>query len=450
MGLSVRLIGSDDRSRPLGAGRFGLYPVAGAFQLPQLELAPTGSGPPPRLVDLRANVIATDPALADAVRSSWHAGSLEGRVIQAPTRSVPSPPVTIRVGPAEADRTVVVSWLGHYVIDLNPIEEFELIVDLRFQSEPGSTTADLGIPPHPGLVAIDFGTSNSTVVLFDQNKHYTRPLARGQATLVRDALLGLVTDPSLEGRGAEQFDELLGRIARSVAPGQAGDPREIVVAALNAAPVSNPRKDPAVIYEVLLGFERELSTRPQLLRTWLTARLHRCYEDAFSMPGLDGLQLFPVELHPVSGSEELPSRIEVEQVSPLRVRMAADDDGKLADNGNRAHIGLKQYLGKSEPRVIGEGGDRASVSTNDLIKAGLGFLIDQSDTYIAQNPSLLARGRLNHAVITYPTIAPPAVRHELARTAARPAGRSAPRSGGRVLRRGDRRSDVLPHARPRR
>jgi len=423
MDLTVRVVSDAKRCVPVGGGRFALRPVGGRFSLPQLELGRAGDGPPPRLVAFRAGSSSPSGALADAVLAAWSATAPEPQVIDRPVRSTAGSAIDARLVASAGNRPIVVTWHGSYAVEPNPPEEFEVTVELNFQQ----TTKEPVSVSHPGFVAIDFGTSNSTVVLFDQDKLYTRPLAGRQAARLRDDLIALLEDPTVPAESTGQFTDLIERIARSVSTGRTvGDPRDQLAAALRDESLADPHRDPDQLYAVLLGLERELSSRRQPLRSWLTTKLHRCYDAAFAVPSLDGLQLFPVELDPVTGSHEVPSRIEVTQVSPLRVRMTTDD-GRLADSSSAGArqilFGLKQYLGKPEPREIsGDGSDRGTVDTDQLIAAALGFLVDQSNAYVELNPRMLGRGRLNHAVITYPTVAPPAVRQRLRELLLDPSG----------------------------
>lgn len=414
MGLSVRVVGQPGQCVAAGGGRFILRPASSnqgnRYQLPQLELARLGDGPPVRLIALQPRPAAGD-ALTEAVLAAWSATGLRQQVVTAAIRTGDTAWIDTEL--VQQASGVTVTWLVSHATDQDPPEEFEVTVDLTFQPEPGTHPAKPAVPPHPGFVTIDFGTSNSTAVLYDQDRLITKPLAGQQAMKLRDTLITLIEAQDVPAAAAGQFAALTDRIARSVLGNRAGsgEPRERLLSALRNEPVADARREPELLYAVLLRLERELPARSQPLRSWLADRLHDCYDRTFAVPGLDGLQLFPVELDPVSGSHELPSRIEATQLSPLRVAMTVDD-GQPVRPG-RYHLGLKQHLGKPEQRQITTDDGSTTVDTDQLIEAALWFLVEQSNTFIEQNPGRLARGRLNHAVVTYPTIAPPAVRHRL-------------------------------------
>ncbi|WP_146251017.1 hypothetical protein [Nocardia tenerifensis] len=415
-GLTVRCVGDPAVFRAEGSGRFTVCESDGRFRLPVLELAPLAHGSVIRLIDLRPELASARGPLADRVLASWTAAPLSGTTFVDPVRTDPTEVEAL--APGHPDEQITVAWIGTFVAEPDPPREFRMVVQLSLESSApkvaGRKVSD--IPRHPGWVALDFGTSNSTAVLFDQDNLSERPLARQQAAALRDQVVALLRDPSLPPTHARQFAGMMDAIARTVPTiGEStGDARDRLVAALDSEPVDNPRHRLTVLYGVLLGLERALPGLGAPLRSWLADRLHGCYDAAFAVPGLDGLQLFPVELDAATGGHELPSRIEVTGIAPLAVQLSADDDPSAEPALGRYHHGLKQYLGKPQGRIVDAGtGETTTVSTDDLIEAALWFLIERTDDFIAAHPGSLARGRLNQAVLTYPTVAPPIVRHRL-------------------------------------
>ena len=376
-----------------------LRQVGGRYVLPQLEIVPLDRRPG-RLLELYPTVLDPSSDPGRAVLAAWPSP------VPGPVTAAVRAPAGTPFGVPGTAASLVVTWLGRYQIEPDPPEDFEVIVELNFRSESAK--------PHPGFVAVDFGTSNSTAVLYDQDKRLDWPLGRKQAAALRDGLVALLEDATLSAAGAAQLDDLAGRIVRSVT-GRAsvGNPRADLVAALNDESYADPRKPPTVLYEVLLATERELATRSQPLRSWLTAGLHRCYDTAFAVPGLDRLRLHPVELDPVSGGFEMPSRVEVTDLHPLRAELVVDDGSLGDDEADRVHLGLKQYLGNPESRHITVGAEEATVDTDELVRAGLEFLVRRTEQFVERNPRTLGTGRINQAVVTFPTVAPPGVRHKL-------------------------------------
>lgn len=422
MSLIVRIISDPDTCTPLGNGRFTLRPANGRFRLPQLELAPAlPHQPPHRLHTLRISaVLAGTPKLAAAIGQAWTAAELEHQVISEPMSSAMA---YLDASTVDGSQTVGVTWLASYTpandTTLLAPDELEVNVELQLQPEqaqPRSPRAQ----PHPGFVAIDFGTSNSTVTLFDQDKLYTRALAVRQAARLRDRVIDLIASPTVPQESRGELQEVLGRVARATLSDglptgiESSELQQRLVAKLCEEPLGEPK----LLYAVLLGLELERSTRTEPLCSWLSTQLHTCYDEAFQVPGLDALQLFPVELDPASGGHELPSRVEVTQLQPFTVRLGAElvegAAASRAEVAQRGHLALKQYLGKPEQRSVADStGQSAKVDTDQLIKGALAFLLDRSNSFVKNNPKALGQGQIDHAVITYPTVAPPVVRHHL-------------------------------------
>lgn len=421
MSLVVRIIGDPDTCTTLGGGRFTLRPANGRFRLPQLELAPAlPHQPPHRLHTLRISAVsAATPMLWAAIGQAWTAAELEYQVISEPMSSAVA---YLDASTVDGSQTVGVTWLASYTHanDTTPVTPDELEVNVELQLQPEQAQPRPRAQPHPGFVAIDFGTSNSTVTLFDQDKLYTRALAVRQAARLRDRVIDLIASPTVPQERRGELQEVLGRIARTALSD--GLPKGIENSELQQRLVAKLREEPLgetkLLYAVLLGLELERTTRTEPLCSWLSTQLHACYDEALQVPGLDGLQLFPVELDPASGGHELPSRVEVTQLQPLTVRLGAElVEGAAADSAKaaqRGHLALKQYLGKPEQRSVADSaGQSAKVGTDQLIKGALAFLLDQSNSFVKNNPKTLGHGQIDHAVITYPTVAPPVVRDHL-------------------------------------
>ena len=419
MALTLRVV-TDPSCRAEGGGRFALTVRSGSAQLPALEVAPLAGHSPVRLRGLQPRALGAPSPLADAVLATW------GRVPWPEHLSRPfiSPSLPVKV-PVGSDRDVAISWFGSYVVEPDAPEEFEVIVDLHFAADPAESTAPrpADVPRHPGFLAIDFGTSNCTAVLYDDEHMIMRALDPAQVDRLREDLITVLTRAKPPRGTEEQLTTLLRRVARAVEPrADLTDPAEVLHAVLRREALADADRDitayrePSVAYLVLLRLEREVAgTGP--LRTWLRMRLHACYDAAFNVPPLESLQLFPVELDTQAASLELRSRVIVPASGALDEAVMPTDDSP-PEPGARIYSGLKARIG----RVDRTGSDDGTPGVDALVATGLRYMVKQSDQFIADNPKRFGKGRTGRVVATYPTVAPPVVRQKLHELLTSPGG----------------------------
>ncbi|MDN3025882.1 hypothetical protein [Streptomyces sp. S.PB5] len=274
---------------------------------------------------------------------------------------------------------------------------------------------------HRGFAAVDFGTTNSTVTIHDMRQLDVRAMSRQQEARLRRELVRLLSDPAVPGRERAQWRELLDDVARQLLPMRETeeavtyDARAEPGRALADALVGGQGGD-GWLHALYTALELRLASRDDRLRGAVAPLLHACFDHAFDELPLDVLRLFPVDLDQ-SGGTELASRVEVVDTQPeLRVRMGEERVavGGTADGAPRAYRGLKQYLGRDQPMPeLPTRADGTPTTADDLIREGLRYLLDQSDEFITANPKEFDQGRIDHVVMTYPTIAPPGVRRRL-------------------------------------
>lgn len=267
---------------------------------------------------------------------------------------------------------------------------------------------------HRGFAAIDFGTTNSTVTIHDMRQLDVRAMSRHQEARLRRELVALLSDPSVPGVERGQWRELLGDVARQLLPERGGDHGEPGRALADA--LEGGYGGDGWLHALYTALELRLAARSDRLRGAVAPLLHACFDRAFDELPLDVLRLFPADLDQ-SGGTELASRIEVVETRPdLRVRMGEERVavGGTPDEAPRAYRGLKQYLGRDLPiPELPARADGSPTTADDLIREGLRHLLDQGDEFITTNPKEFHQGRIDHLVMTYPTIAPPAVRRRL-------------------------------------
>ncbi|GGO42233.1 Hsp70 family protein [Streptomyces lasiicapitis] len=267
---------------------------------------------------------------------------------------------------------------------------------------------------HFGFAAVDFGTTNSTVTIHDMRQLDVRAMSRHQETRLRQELVALLTDADAPGAERAQWQELLADVARQYltdgAAGSAGPDgfQNGGAGRALADSLDGGYGDEGWVHALYTALELRVASRDERLRKAAAPLLHQCYHRAFDELPLDVLRLFTADLDH-SGGSELPSRIEVVQTHPeLRVRMGEERVAVGGGPGARSYRGLKQYLGRDHRM---EGLEPATA--DDLIREGLRYLLDQTDEYIAANPKEFHQGKIDHVVMTYPTVAPPVVRRRL-------------------------------------
>ncbi|MEV6378152.1 hypothetical protein AB0M31_01875 [Streptomyces sp. NPDC051773] len=270
---------------------------------------------------------------------------------------------------------------------------------------------------HRGFAAVDFGTTNSTVTIHDMRQLDVRAMSRYQEARLRRELVALLGDPSVPGAQRGQWRELLGDVVKQLLPeADEGGARRDEPGAVLAGALEGGHGGGGWLHALYTALELRLAARDERLRGAVAPLLHACFDRAFDELPLDVLRLFPADLDQ-SGGTELASRVEVVQTRPeLRVRMGEERVavGGAADGAPRAYRGLKQYLGRdlALPDLPARA-DGTPTTADDLIREGLRYLLDQGDEFISMNPREFHQGRIDHLVMTYPTIAPPVVRRRL-------------------------------------
>ncbi|WP_229075934.1 hypothetical protein [Actinoplanes sp. DH11] len=264
---------------------------------------------------------------------------------------------------------------------------------------------------HGGLAAVDFGTTNSTVTLYDPNlPPPVVPMPADQRAALSRAVVRLLRrevradelrDLSFDQCRAE-WDTVRTRIGADLA---GGDGRGLADTVEAEEAAHHP-----LLHDVLLALEAAQAGGTAPFAGWLADRLHHCYDEAFGTPALEHYSLFPVRLDNATDQNEVPSRLDVTAVDPdLRVRLGRP----LGDGSTLATLrGLKHYLDKPDFRLPLRD-ERRSVELEPLLGGAFGFLLDRSDEFTHAHPDRLEDAPIDHVVVTYPTMAPPAVRRRL-------------------------------------
>jgi hypothetical protein len=284
-----------------------------------------------------------------------------------------------------------------------------------------------------GLIAIDFGTSNSTVTLYDPGVvEDLTGLAPEQENRLKELLLTELMDDDctcrLPDADPQAWRGLIERVGGNLA-GE-GPPAQRFKSALRAG---GPR-----LFEAVRQLEVCLGARP--IRGAVFKALNRIYHEAFLEPRLKSQSLTAVPLDPnFPQDRDVPSEIEIKGPgSPLQVLMgrraqqnrrnamalaaqpadgaaAAADPAALSLDAVRKlfHHSPKRYLGVRKSFQVPLGGELVPVSSDQLVQAAWAQLVELTNQWRGRNPTSCSKGRFTRAVATYPTVAPPSVRREV-------------------------------------
>ncbi|WP_338702351.1 hypothetical protein V2W30_33610 [Streptomyces sp. Q6] len=419
----------------------------GRYRMPAVRLTPHGG--PVRVESLRCRVEADADGAAPVaewrtqVADAWQAVAPDGQRLALPT-DIHAWPVAHPAGAADGIVRLVcdvayapVPETPHATAEfaaagLTPadaVQHAHARVTLAFArpalampAAPPPPTAVPDTDRYLGHAAIDFGTSNSTVTLYDALIHTSQPFSASQVQRLRTGILTRVLAAPCPPVVAGEWESVLALTAAeldgTLATTARGDRAAAIAGHLGSATDSDG------LFRFCLLLEQRLPDCSRTLRHELAQRLYRCYDDAFSDPPLEAMRLFRVDLG--DGSHEVPSRIEVLGTDPLAVRLGDPEglpaprtatstgtlSGILGQQPLAAYRGLKLRLGDSRPLTDLPG--TPPPTPDDLIQAGLGFLVDRADRYIrAHAGGSLGSGTLDDVALTYPTVATPDVRRAL-------------------------------------
>jgi hypothetical protein len=284
-----------------------------------------------------------------------------------------------------------------------------------------------------GLIAIDFGTSNSTVTLYDPGVvEDLTGLAPEQENRLKELLLTELMDDDcnckLPDVDPQAWRGLIERVGGNL-PGE-GAPAQRFKSALRAGG--------ARTFEAVRQLEICLGARP--IRAAVFKALNSIYHEAFLEPRLKSQSLVAVPLDPnFPQDRDVPSEIEIKGPGfPLQVLMgrraqqnrhnalalaAVPTDGSAPAGREPAlsldavrklfHHSPKRYLGVRKSFQVPLDGELVPVTSDQLVQAAWAQLVELTNQWRARNPTACSKGRFTRAVVTYPTVAPPSVRREV-------------------------------------
>jgi hypothetical protein len=284
---------------------------------------------------------------------------------------------------------------------------------------------------YPGFIAIDLGTSNSTVTLHDRAVvEQITGLAAEQEDRLKDLIFKRIFSqedascllPDVDPR---DWDALLARIGRNLAP-QGDDPR--------ATMIDRIRGGGEPMLQALLQLEVNLGQSP--CKGALIKALDRIYHEAFLEPRLRSQSLLIVPLDPMyQRDRDIVSALKLLDLDlPMDALMGrqvlADYRNAIAQSGQPAGGGMptplpaavqqqyhlspkRELIEDTRDFVVTVGGRTETRDGEQVVQAAYKHLMDRSEAWQARNPQACSQGRFTRAIVTYPTVAPPSIRAEV-------------------------------------
>jgi hypothetical protein len=410
--LRLQFIGADE----VPQRSFTLTEQDGQYTLPRVVAAATGTAWVEEAVIASCQVPDGAGALRAALLAAWDGnGPLgDGTRVESPQCRLDARHVT---GPAEVRVTWAVTWYdtGFYDRYLNGGEAFLEEASVTIKFEPASVPAPAGDDwGHWGHVAVDFGTSYCTATLFEQQYlPKVRPLSTMQARQLRLELIDMLSrgpGRDLPGGARREFGEHVAEVAAALLPDTAGQSDDQLTVGLQRALNEESDTAPEYLYKVLLELEIRMPNTSSALRPALAAALNGLYSRAWRVPPLDRLRLFEVMLD-VNEESVLESTATATVDPALTVRLGRSTDEDIAGSAQKyVYAGLKQRLGNPVPHEELAPG----IDSDDLIREALRDLLSRCDDFVKTAAQNVGTGPIRTAVITFPTMATPAVRHKLA------------------------------------
>ena len=272
----------------------------------------------------------------------------------------------------------------------------------------------------PGWLAIDFGTSNSTVTLFDPRVVAPpKTLPKEQEKRLRELLAKWLNSPPANALGevsASEWEQFTNEISKNL---KVAEPSKLADTLLG--------KQNSSFLEAIRQIEISLNNRIESFRRAASKQLNQIYHEVFRVPPLEWQNLIPIELDPNSiKPTEIKSDLEITSLDPLTVIMGEE----VSNHRNNAltqgtvtswneiqakfHPSPKRYFGSNkQPPPVSFSGKQQEIRVNDLLQAAYAHLKELTEDFRQKNLDRLAEGRFDRAVVTYPTKASPKVREDI-------------------------------------
>ena len=291
---------------------------------------------------------------------------------------------------------------------------------------------------YPGWFAIDFGTSNSTVTLYDPKVIVTPDSLPGeQEARLRDRIANWLSQcpiddlPGISGDAWNcEWQKCLTQLMSIISTDTyTGSPT-------NRIPHDHNRHQIVSLFQNfdthdLLAAIQQLEIcvfqRLPWFRSAASKRLYDIYHEVFRVPPLEWQSLISVELDKDRRLTEIKSELEV-----VSLEHSKDDSAKvkviLGEQARQHRLDAignvesiegkflhspKRYFGLERGFQVTIDGKIETIQVNQLLQAAYAELIGLTEKYRQRHPGKCSEGKFYRAVVTYPTIASPFVRREI-------------------------------------
>lgn len=280
---------------------------------------------------------------------------------------------------------------------------------------------------YPGWFSIDFGTSNSTVTLYDPKVIVTPDsLPSEQEVRLRDRITSWLNQrpvDNLPGTSREAWDaewqKFLSELGKNFQVNPANRQMGEIFRSV----------DSTELLEAIRQIEICLSKRLSWFRRAASTRLNQIYHEVFRVPPLEWQSLISVELDKDRRLSEIKSEVEVVSLEPS---LPEDDSAKvkviLGEQARQHRLETiangkeiegrflhspKRYFGQERSVTVILDGKEDTIQVNKLLQAAYAELIELTEKYRQRYPGKCSDGKFYRAVVTYPTIASPFMRREI-------------------------------------
>jgi molecular chaperone DnaK (HSP70) len=297
--------------------------------------------------------------------------------------------------------------------------------EIKTSAEPVEVKSrDSDEATHPGWLAIDFGTSNSTVTVFDQkevrdpNQELPKQQRERLSLLFKNWLHSQPHEvPDVIRK--DDWEKFVKEVDKNLNLAGKGNVTQILTSEASSG-----------FLELTRQIELCLGSQQQSLRKAVGKKLNDIYHEVFQVPPLEDDSLILIELDPNTPNEyQIISELQITNLGdPLQVKMGslvsqqrlqaistATNEDTFKQIEGQFHPSPKRYFIAQDPEFIDVylEKEHKKVAVEDLVKAAWRYLIESTENYKNKKPEKFLKGRFKRAIVTYPTVSPPAVRSEI-------------------------------------
>jgi len=268
----------------------------------------------------------------------------------------------------------------------------------------------------PGWLAIDFGTSNSTVTLFDPSEvAISDILPQEQELRLRQRLsewLSKEAAIALPDVNIREWQKFISEISESLEI-EPSNLASIILSSNNQQFLEAIRQ-----IELCLGMSERF-------RRAVSKKLYEIYHEVFRVPTLKSQNLIRVVLDSDRRTTEISSELEIVGLTPTKVIMGEEAkenrNSAIAQAANdsfteiisRFYHSPKRYFGQKRDFQVTVNETQQTVTVEQMIQAAWAHLKELTEKERERGRRKFAQGEFKTAVVTYPTVAPPIVRQQI-------------------------------------